>query len=177
MDRLEQYIRDNRDRFDTANPDPALWNNIEQRLPQRKSRQVIMWRSVAAAAVALLLIMSGIVVGTQMERADAVYTAEYDEFRQAEQYYRVQLNEKVDALQQYTHDTDVESDLNELESLYNELSQELEDGMHPNQDDIIQALIQNYQTRIDLLEKILNRLEEGENQSQLTSDEDENIKL
>lgn len=178
MDNLERFIRENKEQFDTRNPDPGVWNAIEQKLPQRTSRQIVMWRWVAAAAVALLLIMSGVVVGTQMERgASSEYAAQYEEFKQAEQFYRIQLDEKVQALNQYAHDTNVESDLKELESLYNELSGELEDGLHPNQNDIIQALIQNYQTRIDLLERVLNRLEESEEQQQLIEEDNENIKL
>ena len=69
------------------------------------------------------------------------------------------------------------SDLEELQNVYDQLTTELEDGMAPNQNDIIQALIQNYQTRIELLERVLNRLEEGREQMKLTSEEDENLEI
>ena len=180
MDRFEDYIRNHKDEFDTANPDPGLWNAIEDRLPepQRSSRVVVLWKYAAAAAVALLLIMTGVVVGTQVGgQPDTEFAAQYDEFRQAEQYYRIQLDEKINALNQYAPNSNVESDLKELEDLYSELSDELEDGLHPNQNDIIQALILNYQTRIDMLERVLERVKEGQDQSKFASDEDENMEL
>lgn len=177
MDRLEQYIRENREQFDSRNPDPAIWSAIESRLPQREARRISIWKITSAAAVALVFILSGVIVGLRMNEPQGALTAEYVEYQETKQYYSNQLQQRVNALSAYEPDEDVYADLNELQDVYDQLTTELEDGLAPNQNDIIQALIQNYQTRIELLERVLERLEESKEQMDLTSEEDENLKI
>ena len=177
MDRFEQFISENREQFDSRNPDPAIWSAIESRLPKREARRISIWKVTSAAAVGLVFILSGVIVGMKMNQPQAGMTAEYVEYQEAKQYYSNQLEQRVNALATYEPDPDVYSDLEELQNVYDQLTTELEDGMAPNQNDIIQALIQNYQTRIELLERVLNRLEEGREQMKLTSEEDENLEI
>ena len=176
MDRLEQFIKQNKEQFDSFNPDPALWNAIETRLPRKEARRISIWKITSVAAVGLVLILSGIIAGMRMNNAGPAMTAEYAEFREAEVYYKDQLQKRVSALSDYNYDEDVLSDIEELQEVYDQLTTELEDGLAPNQNDIIRALIQNYQTRVDLLERVLERLEEGKKQMQSTSD-DENVTI
>ena len=45
MDQLEKFIQSNRASFDDRNPDPALWEGIEARLPQRQeARRISIWK-------------------------------------------------------------------------------------------------------------------------------------
>ena len=168
MDRLEQFIQENRSSFDNRNPNPAIWNDIEARLPKKEARRISIWKLTSAAAVALVLILSGVIVGLQMNRPQADMTAEYIEYQQAKDYYSNQLQQRVNALASYEPDPDVYSDLEELQEVYDQLTTELEDGLAPNQNDIIQALIQNYQTRIELLERVMERMDESSEQTDLT---------
>jgi len=173
MDQLEKFVRNNRAEFDSSNPDPGLWNAIEDRLPQKEAKRFSIWKLTSVAAVGLVLVLSGVIVGMSMNNDNVKSTAEYMEFREAEQYYNMQLQQRVSALSTYTYDPTIDDDLAELKEVYNELTTELEDGMEPNKNDIIQALIQNYQTRVDLLERVLERLEEGQKQFELSNDEDD----
>ena len=178
MDQLEKFVVAHREDFDVANPDPGIWSAIESKLPSQRSREVAMWRWIAAAAVGLVLIMSGFILGLRMDEDPGVgISAEYEEFLQAEQYYKIQINDRMNALGAYEPDDGLQSDIRELEGSYDELAKELNQGWHPNQQEILKALIQNYQTRIDLLERVLDRVEEGQAQSQNIIEEDENIKL
>ena len=176
MDQLEKFIRTNRAAFDDRNPDPALWDAIEARLPGKEpARRITIWQVVSVAAVGLVLVLSGMIVGLRMNSGGFEQTPAYVEFREAERYYQSQLEKQVNALNQYEYDNDINSDLAELQEVYDQLTAELEDGLQPNQNDIIQALIQNYQTRIDLLGRVLERLEEGQTNPELS--EDEEIKI
>jgi hypothetical protein len=176
MDQLEKFVKNHRAEFDSSNPDPGLWNAIEDRLPRKEAKRFPIWKLTAVAAVGLVLILSGVIAGMSMNNNSLNSTAEYIEFREAEQYYNMQLEQRVSALAQYTYDPTIDDDLDELKEVYNELTSELEDGMEPNKNDIIQALIQNYQTRVDLLERVLERLEEGQKQFELSND-DETTKI
>ena len=63
-------------------------------------------------------------------------------------------------LQEHPAKQEVSDDLSQLDAVYNELKTELLQS--PNQDNsaIIQAMIENYQLRISLLEKILTNINE-----------------
>ncbi len=173
MDQLEKFVRNHRAEFDSNNPDPGLWTAIEDRLPAKEAKHFTIWKLTSVAAVGLVLILSGVIVGMNMNNNSVTSTAEYIEFREAEQYYNMQLQQRVSALAEYQYDPTIDDDLDELKEVYNDLSAELEDGMEPNKNDIIQALIQNYQTRVDLLERVLEKLEEGQKQFELNNDEDD----
>ena len=175
MDQLERFIQDNRSAFDDRNPDPALWSAIESRLPQHEARRITLWKAVSVAAVGLVLVLSGVIAGMYLTRSGFEDTAEYAEFRQAEQYYSVQFDRTRANLSQYTYDPAIDEDLAELDIIYQELSQELLKGEHPNKNEIIEALIQNYQTRLSILERILERIEEGNETLQIDEDETEKI--
>ncbi len=177
MDQLENFIRKHRADFDGSNPDPGLWNAIEDRLPRKEAKHFSIWKLTSVAAVGLVLVLSGVIVGLSMNDNGMKSTAEYIEFREAEQYYNMQLQQRVSALAEYSYDPTIDDDLDELQEVYNELSTELEDGMEPNKNDIIQALIQNYQTRVDLLERVLERLEEGQKQFDISNNDDETTKI
>ncbi len=176
MDQFEKFIRSNRAAFDDRNPDPAVWDAIESRLPRKEpARRLTLWQVTSIAAVGLVLVLSGIIVGLRMNSGGLEGSPAYVEFREAEMYYQSQLEKQVNQLAKYEYDDDINSDLAELQDVYDQLTTELEDGLQPNQNDIIQALIQNYQTRIDLLGRVLERLEEGASNTELS--EDEEIKI
>jgi len=177
MDQLEKFERSHRAEFDSSNPDPGLWTAIEDRLPGKEAKRFTIWKLTSVAAVGLVLILSGVIVGMSLNNNGVQSTAEYMEFREAEQYYNMQLQQRVSALSEYTYDPTIDDDLDQLQEVYDELTSELEDGMEPNKNDIIQALIQNYQTRVDLLERVLERLEEGQKQFDLSNDDDETTKI
>ena len=177
MDQLEKYVRNHRAEFDSSSPDPGLWNTIEDRLPRKEAKRFSIWKLTSVAAAGLVLVLSGVIVGMSMNDTDLKSTAEYMEFREAEQYYNMQLQQRVSALSEYTYDKTIDDDLNDLQEVYNELTTELEDGMEPNKNDIIQALIQNYQTRVDLLERVLERLEDGQKQFELSNDDEKTTKI
>ncbi len=145
-------------------------------MPRKEpARRITLWQITSVAAVGLVLVLSGIIVGLRMDNGGLEGSAEYVEFREAEMYYQSQLEKQVNQLAKYDYDDDINSDLEELQEVYDQLTTELEDGMQPNQNDIIQALIQNYQTRIDLLGRVLERLEEGASNAEFS--EDEEIKI
>ncbi|MDX1407520.1 MAG: anti-sigma factor [Saprospiraceae bacterium] len=172
MDQLEKFIHEHRNRFDDRSPDPALWSAIEARLPGQEKRRVVMWKWVAAAAVGLVLILSGVIAGLSINHPDFMDTAEYQEFREAEHYYSVQLSDRLTQLSNYEYDPAIDTDIRELNTIYEELTAELLRGVHPDKNQVIEALIQNYQTRIELLERVLRRMDQGNQRMQTNNDEE-----
>jgi hypothetical protein len=175
MDKLEKYIRTNRDQFDDRNPDPAIWNQIMSRLPQKPvEHRIVMWKWMSAAAVGLVLILSGVIAGLYMGREGESKNPAYAEFMQAQQYYNVEYDKKKSELSEYTYDPEVDRDLKELDKMYEELSQEFLNTKEPDKSELVNAMIQIYKTRIELLERVLNRIENKQEKQPL---KDENIKI
>ncbi len=177
MDRLEQYIRTHRDAFDDQNPDPAVWETIAERLPrQRAHRRVAMWKAMSVAAVGLVLLMSGIMAGLFMGRDTGLNSPEYAEFMRARQYYDAQYQMKKERFDTFVADPDVDKDLKELDKIYQDLSGQLEQSGQPNREELINALIQIYQARIQLLERVLDRVEDARQDLEFNTD-NEKIKI
>ena len=177
MDNLEKYIKSNRDKFDDRNPDPMFWDQIAARLPQqRHDRRIVAWKWMAAAAVVLALVMGGVVAGMYMGRDPMSANPAYAEFMQAQQYYNVEYNKKKSELAQYTYDPVLDKDLQELDKIYNQLSEEFRTTSEPDRTELINAMIQIYKTRIELLERVLNKIEQNKNGTQIKN-ADENVRI
>ena len=59
--RLEQFIRDNRDKFDTDEPREQIWKKLEQQLtPHKKKRPVMVIKVLRFSAAAAILVLAGL---------------------------------------------------------------------------------------------------------------------
>lgn len=177
MDNFEKYIKSHRDQFDDRNPDPLVWERISAQLPvsRTEGRRVAMWKLTAAAAAVVALVMMGIVAGMYMNRGVTMDPA-YADFMETQKYYQSQYTEKKSELSQYVYDPEVDEDLQELDRMYQELSEELATTNKPNKSELINAMIEVYRTRIELLERVMTQIENKTN-AQPTNLDDENLKI
>ena len=165
MDNLEKFIVDNREAFNDADPNPLMWLDIEKKLDKRKKSRVIkLYRYAAVAASFILVLGMGMLIGlnlNQQSNTDLLAENEqYQEFQQAEMYFQKQVNVKMDLLKEYPAGQEVEDDLSQLDAVYNEMKAELLSSPNKDNSAIIQAMIENYQIRINMLEKILNNIQD-----------------
>lgn len=177
MDNFEKYIKAHRDAFDDRNPDPLVWERIAAQLPapRAEGRRLAMWKWTAAAAAVIALVMMGIVAGMFIHRGMGMDPA-YAEFIETQKYYQSQYNEKKSELSQYVYDPEVDEDLEELDRMFEELSEELATTNKPNKSELINAMIQVYKTRIELLERVMGQIE-NKTDEESTDLNNENIKI
>lgn len=162
---LDDFILQHRELFDDRDAPDRIWDRIEARLPassEVKVRTIRIYKYIAAAAVALVLILSGVIAGMQLNKPAYRHTAEYRDFQKAELYYTSQIDQKMTALQQHQDDPILEQDLKQLDIVYHELKEQLMMSENPNKKSIIDAMIVNYQTRVAILERVLEKLSESE---------------
>ena len=170
-DRLEEFISENRDQFDLYEPDEKLWAEIESDIRPRKISRIgwkgIMWRAASvliifAASFSLqeyLQVRKG-----RLATQDEELYREIPELLEAEIFYTGLLNEKISQIEPFLSKLPelgqtLDQDLLELDSIYGELQQDLRDNIA--NDEIVEAMIQNYILKIEILEDLLDYLDES----------------
>ncbi|MBN1950508.1 MAG: hypothetical protein JW801_04850 [Bacteroidales bacterium] len=166
-DRLEEFVRSHQEEFDVFEPSEELWGKIQHVL---KPRQQIRWTYYLSRVAVVAVIIGGTLIAQRMfteqrEKPAKPRVAEVEidipELREAEVYYTGMLNEKLEEVKPYLAGNpdlqdELEMDLSELDSIYVSLKNDLKDDI-ANQE-VLEAMIQNYRLRISLLEDMLEYL-------------------
>ncbi|WP_235297530.1 hypothetical protein [Portibacter marinus] len=171
-DRLEDFIRNHRSELDIDEPSVNVWNEIEGHIPSSKRR--MLWSGLSVAASVLVLIVAayflGISKGQQTISQDMFASeTEFKEFQEASDYYMTTIDHKMDQVQQLGIDEDVANDLKQLDEVYEELKEEMLTSEYENKEILINLMINNYKTKIDILERIISK--KNSNESKITIDE------
>lgn len=174
-DRLENFINENREAFDDQVPDLKVWAAIDKELsddekPQAVIRPLRRFLSIAAAIAFLLTV--GAAIGLQIGQQSSADPLASTEFQEARDYYDAQIQEKRNVLASYSQSSIVQEDLEQLESFLEELKSDLEVAPPENREQIINAMILNYRTRLEILDRVLEKIELT-NQKTLKSEKDE----
>ncbi len=174
-DRLENFITDHREAFDDQVPDLKVWAAIDKELsgtekPQAKIRSFRRFLSIAAGIALLLTI--GAAIGLQIGQQHSAEGLVSSEFKEMQQYYDSQIKEKRSVLASYSQSSVVQEDLEQLDEFLKELQGELAVAPEDSREQIINAMIRNYQTRLEILERVLTKIE-STNQKNLKSEKDE----
>ena len=179
QDEFEKFVKDNKENFDTEVPSFQLWNNIEPQLNEqdktqqsplkivssaRRTIRMKMVRYASIAAVGLLLLTVGGVIGSywtvggEPQVAGISLGEVSDEYAEVEQHYAQQVNLNIEKLKKLNYDEAILKDIEELDIAFQELKQELGHSNEISNEEIIHAMIENYQMKIDILERVLNRM-------------------
>lgn len=163
MDRLEEHIRKNREDLDRYNPSSDVWVEIKRDL--RKSKRIIKpWQSAAAAililaGISFLFVFKGKVTGLN---ENAVATD--PRFKETEVYYNNLVNslyrEATPLLTGYPDlKKELTTDISQLDSICAQIKNDLKDNV--DNQEVVEALIQNYRIKIRILEDMVTILKEG----------------
>ncbi len=163
--RLEDFIKTNRNEFDFREPSPKVWAKIsaKNRVPK-----VITMRSYiirAAAVIAIIVATSAVLLQTNILNRNN-YTSysnnpEMKELIEAEAFYAQQVNSKLKEIQKCYNTypelkEEVEIDLNELEAMYKVLKTDLRENISNKQ--VIEAMIENNRYRLKLVDDVLEQI-------------------
>ena len=164
---LEEFVKNNEVLFNAEEPPEGHFDRFQAKLDRKsgKSRS-LLYRSMKYAAVIILLI-SGFLIydqGNIFNKNDvfAENINEDNDFSEASSYYDSQINQKFTELNNITckqgegQKEIVNNDLNELSKSFEDLENELNNN--PNNPMIRNAMINNYQMRIDVLDMVINKL-------------------
>jgi len=169
-DRLEDFVKQQREQFDLHEPDPSIWLKINPaNVPMVKERRSMRWLRVAAAVA---MIFAGSTAGIYFLTGEKAETDQfagelYQEIQETEQYYSQMVSQRYEELQPFLMDNPgaeemLNADMEELDEVYEELKEDLKDNV--SNPEVVEAMILNYRVKLEILEDLLNQLKEKENQ-------------
>jgi hypothetical protein len=179
MDRLEEYIKKNRNSLDIREPSPEVWERIGKDLKSGK-KPLKTWLSVAASVIVITGIslffyqLGRNSVGRDMASYDGDMPAR-QQLKEAEAFYTSQINALyLEAQPMLISNPDLQAELNsdiaQIDSIYADLKKDLKDNI-ANQE-VVEALIRNYTIKIKILEDMLAILRENENNGEKNKSHD-----
>jgi hypothetical protein len=161
-DRLEDFIKANREEFDQLEPSDKVWEQISK--STRKTRKVSFAQYFMRIAAVLLIaiVFSAILIKTNVFSPSGLALKNVDpelqELIEAEAFYASQVNDKLEEIRK-CYDIypelkeEVESDLNELQEMYNTLKTDLNDNISKKA--VIEAMIENNRYRLKMVDQVL----------------------
>ncbi len=178
-DRLEKFITENRNDFDSLESPAGMWEKINESVQQKKKTAVksYKWKQVLWRAAAVLVIFCiSFLISEMIHRNDTIIVEteqahEYEqppELIEAEAYYTSRVNKRLLEIDKYLTGNpelklQVNYDINELDSIYQELKNDLQENY--NNQEVIEAMIQNYRLKLQILNEVLELLKKIEDPS------------
>ena len=170
MDDIEDFINKNRKEFDDQGPDKMkMWSNIEKELPSLQSTNVYIlpkrYLKIAATLLVACLIASLLFLVPNSDQAKQSF-AEKSELQDINSHYSRLIAAKLYQVQQSDKLSD--ADKKEFFDYFQELedecaSLEVDLEMNIDNEEVLTAIIENYRQRINLLEKLLTRINRSKN--------------
>mgnify|MGYP003682980193 CR=1 FL=1 len=164
-DELKNYIQSHKNQFDDHSVDEvdklALWGKITEQLPETPKKVIPLWKKASfrvAAAVVLLFGCMFAYYSANQEYED--YDMVSEEFRQIDTHYKSLVESQIQLVKNSVNlskeeQSDFLNYIDELDQEYIKLKQELKQGV--NNQLIIEAIINNYRKKIQIMEDLLRR--------------------
>jgi len=164
-DRLEEFIKVNREAFDQYEPSPEVWKNISGN--SKKSRVIRLSGNIlkVAAVLVFAIVFSVLMMKNYGLRTDGIQAESIDpemiELIEAEAFYAGQVSKKMEEIEK-CYDTfpeikdDVQADLYELQEMYNTLKTDLNENI--SKKEVIEAMIENNRHRLKVVDEVLEQI-------------------
>nr|WP_299382806.1 hypothetical protein [Allomuricauda sp.] len=174
MDNFEKFIKENKESFNVHKVDQdKLWQGIAQKLDEKEEVKVVpLWRSAKLRIAASVIFLMGLSLVTFMLVGNPV-TQEIEGYA-SEELFEIDLHYKNLVYQQVqlvkNHPKLTALDKEEFLSFMDELDQEYEQlklEMQHNLDNerVLEAIVNNYKKRIELIENLLKQINASKNET------------
>lgn len=168
---IEKLIKENRDFFDDANPMEGHFERFEARLDhefkvKRKLNARIIWQIAASVAIIVLVVNQVWMYTSPKETEIQTLGTVSPEYKEAEFYYTNAINNgltqwnelKSDGTLAPDQDKMLNQEMAEFDKTYQSLQNEL--NANPNDERVINAMIELYQTKLNLISMLLDKMKE-----------------
>jgi len=167
MKKLEDFVHEHRDEFDSKLPSPELWDKIESELEEKKYTGFSkIWKITSAvAAVLVIALMSTFMLMSKNQQMPAYANISDPQIKQlleTEAFYSRKVSNQLEEINKCydiypSLKQDIESDLNELDNMYKDLKDDLNDNLYNKE--VIEAMIQNNRTKLKMVNRVLTQIQ------------------
>jgi hypothetical protein len=180
MKTIEEIIRSNKDFFEDGEPSEGHFERFNRKLEIRLHKNTTVKRSIVpyllkAAVVTLPISLSSIWTWEHFIRPGRDRMALGDvspQYKEVENYYVHQVNLVEDEINSNpiinnsAQKEMLNKEMRSMDSVYIQLQKELK--VNPNDERIINAMIEHYQTKLEVMTFIVNQLKAIRNENQNT---------
>jgi hypothetical protein len=176
-DQIEDWIAQHQEQLDTKGVPNGLWdkiqNNLDGKLPEARLialPKTTRWGWGWYRAAAAMVLLTGMSMGAGWWMRDnqtvtPVATTSNmeisDDLLKAKAFYDEKINVKVAELEAKNPDPTVMADLKQLDEVQIELRRELEIAPRSSREEILKTLMDNYQNKLSILERVLEHSEQN----------------
>lgn len=170
-DTFKDFIDEHKEEFDFIEPSESTWKGIDTEI--RKEKRLFDSKVFLRIAASLFLILGAAWIALQIinlpvdnfaeKTEDSEINSEYvfsemsDELAEVEHYYVSEVSLKESELSNYKVDKDLLEEVDFLKEEFEQLKFEMENSADPMK--VVEAMINNYQLRLEILQSILDQLE------------------
>jgi len=176
QDKLEKFVIENREEFDVFEPGTELWDRIQKPAPKVIR---LNWKTVLVRVAAVVVIfIASYFFHDMMQKGDKSDVAGNEQplenedqnkvnvLMEAEMFYTSQINTAKEEIILLSGNNkglidDLNVDMVELDKVFEELKNDLKDNS--DNEEVIEAMIQNYRIKLQVLEDILLQLKKSNN--------------
>jgi len=179
-DKLEQFVKNHAEEFDSQEPPEMAWDFIGNELPALKQKPVRnLWSFAWKVAAAILIFSSAWLLNDYMDmkktsdkhisNTEPAASPELTELSEAEAYYTSQISSKQAELAQYARQhpdiiEDLKKEFTEMDKSKAELKKDLAES---NADEkVIEAIILSYRVKLEILDQMLTELRKSKQSNQ-----------
>jgi len=166
MKELEKLVRDHRNEFDDSEPQDGHFDHFLEKLDRQKKKKSFgsIPNFLKVAAIITFVIFSG-VTGYQIRKMQSNHFGLGEispEYKEVELFYTNNINnqlymlKKLGRFNKEQHQSILKEELKDMDKRYGQLKKELE--FHPDDERIIQAMIEYYQVKTNVLNRIIEQL-------------------
>lgn len=172
MDEFEKYIKQNKSKFDVHKADiTKMWKVIGSELDKPKTKIVPLWKTPIFKIAASVMLVIGILtflnfsIGTSTSSTNNFASTELHEI---DMYYQKMVQAHVKLVQKNTSLSTSNKEefldfMDELDEEYEILKLDLGDNI--DNELVLEAIINNYKKRIELIENLLEQINDSKNET------------
>ncbi len=157
-DQLKNYIHKNRDTFEEDFDPSKVWKAIESKTKSENKIFLFNPKIMSYAAAIIILLIAGFAIGKWVSppQTTIVQTTLGKQYQEITRYYTRQSNDLLIQAQQANIDQNVIEDIKGLDRQYLKLEKEFLTAPITKRESILNAMIQNARTRVELLQYVID---------------------
>lgn len=165
MKDIENIIEQNRVNFDSEEPSEAHIDRFRQKLQVHHKKSRWQWKELMKIAAIVAIVMAGSFASYQLRDIKTPHFSFGElspEYQEVENYFKANIDKQLKVISQLASSSDsqeqnsIKEELESMDEMYSQLEEELQ--ANPKDERIIQAMIEHFQVKNNILNRIVQQL-------------------